>query len=204
MLSIGLTGGIGAGKSAVAAAFARRGALIIDADRIAREVVEPGTSGLAAVAAEFGPGVIAPDGTLDRAALAALVFGDPSERQRLEAIVHPRVAAESAALMAAAGPGTVTVHDVPLLVEAGLADRYDVVVVVESPLEVRRRRLREDRGMSDADIDGRLAAQAGDDERRAVADHVIVNDADLDTLDARVGAVWDALVAGGTPDDPIG
>lgn len=200
MLSIGLTGGIGAGKSAAAAAFARRGALIIDADRIAREVVAPGTSGLAAVAAEFGPGVIGPDGALDRAALAALVFGDPTARQRLEAIVHPRVAAESAALMATAGRGTITVHDVPLLVEAGLANRYDLVVVVESPLEVRRRRLREDRGMSDADIDGRLAAQAGDAERRAVADHVIVNDGDLDTLDARVGAVWDALVADG--DDP--
>ena len=190
MLQIGLTGGIGAGKTVVARRLAELGALVVDADALAREVVEPGTAGLDSVVAEFGSGVLAADGSLDRAALAKVVFGDDAARARLNAIVHPLVGRRAAELIAAAPPGAVVVQDVPLLVETGAAGRYDLVVVVEAPEEVRVGRLARDRGMAAEEARARIAAQASDAERRAVADVVLVNDGDLDALRTRVDRVW--------------
>jgi len=189
-VQIGLTGGIGAGKTAVARRFAELGARVVDADALAREVVAAGTPGLAGVVAEFGPGVLGPDGELDRPALGRLVFGDEDRRARLNAIVHPLVRRRAAELVAAAPAGTVVVQDVPLLVETGQADRYDLVVVVEAPAELRAERLARDRGMSPDEARSRMAAQATDDQRRAAADVVLVNDGDLDKLRAEVDRVW--------------
>jgi len=198
-MRIGLTGGIGAGKSAVSTRFAAHGAVIVDADTIAREVVEPGTPGLAAIAAEFGTGVLAPDGTLDRAALAAIVFSDPERRAALEAIVHPLVAQRSGQLIAAAPAQAVVVYDVPLLVELvqrgqRSTDEYDAIVVVEAPEDVRVERLVA-RGLPEWDAEARIASQASDEDRRALADHVIVNDGTLEELDAQVDALWSTLTA---------
>jgi dephospho-CoA kinase len=191
--SVGLTGGIGSGKSEVERLLAAHGAVVVDSDRLAREVVEPRTPGFAAVVAAFGPQVVGPDGQLDRAALAARVFADEAARRRLEAIVHPLVAAADAAVSAAAPPGSVVVHGVPLLVENGLADRYDTVVVVDAPDDVRLRRLVDVRGMTEADARARMAAQAGRAERLAAADHVVVNDGTLEQLADRVAALWEQL-----------
>ena len=196
-MQIGLTGGIGSGKSTVARRFAELGALVIDADALAREVVEPGTEGLAAVVAEFGEQVLDDDGRLDRPALAQLVFGDEAARGRLNAIVHPRVRARAVELIAAAPPGTVVVQDVPLLVETGQADTYDLVVVVEAPEELRVRRLARDRGMSADEVRARMAAQATDEQRRAVADVVLVNDGTPDDLRAKVDRLWRSRVSPG-------
>jgi dephospho-CoA kinase len=196
-VQIGLTGGIGSGKSTVARRFAELGALVIDADALAREVVEPGTDGLAAVVAEFGEQVLDDDGRLDRPALAGLVFGDEAARGRLNAIVHPRVRDRAAELIAAAPPGTVVVQDVPLLVETGQADTYDLVVVVEAPEELRVRRLARDRGMSAGEVRARMAAQATDEQRRAVADVVLVNDGTPDDLRAKVDRLWRSRVSPG-------
>jgi dephospho-CoA kinase len=195
-VQIGLTGGIGSGKSTAAARFAELGALVIDADALAREVVEPGTDGLAAVVAEFGEQVLDPDGRLDRPALARLVFGDEAARGRLNAIVHPRVRTRAAGLIAAAPPGTVVVQDVPLLVETERAGAYDLVVVVEAPEERRVQRLAADRGMSAEDVRARMASQATDEQRRAVADVVLVNDGTPDDLRAKVDALWADRIAG--------
>jgi dephospho-CoA kinase len=189
-VQIGLTGGIGAGKTAVARRFAELGALVVDADALAREVVGAGTPGLAAVVAEFGPGVLRPDGELDRPALGRLVFADPARRDRLNAIVHPLVRRRAAELIAAAPAGTVVVQDIPLLVETGQADRFDLVVVVEAPAQLRAERLARDRGMSAEEARSRMAAQATDEQRRAVADVVLVNDGDLDQLRVQVDRVW--------------
>ena len=189
MLRIGLTGGIGAGKSTVASLLAGHGALVVDADRIAREVVQPGTPGLAAVVAEFGEGVLAADGALDRPALAALVFGDPAARARLDAVVHPLVRARAAELVAAAPADAVVVQDVPLLVETGQAGSFDLVLVVETDLETRVARLVE-RGLSDQDARARIASQATDEQRRAVADVVLRNDGDRDALATQVAQFW--------------
>lgn len=197
MLSIGLTGGIGSGKSAVSRLLAERGAVIVDADVLAREVVAPGSPGLAAVVAEFGVGVLAPDGSLDRPALATLVFDDPTARARLNAIVHPLVGAralELAAEAAAADPQAVVVHDVPLLVENGLAEAYDLVLVVEAPERLRLERLAA-RGMAEPDVRARMAAQADDAARRALADAVIVNAGTLDELAVAVDEMWASTVA---------
>jgi len=191
---VGLTGGIGAGKSAVAARLAALGAVVIDADALSREVVAPGTEGLAEVVEAFGPGVLAADGSLDRPALGRMVFGDDAARSRLESIVHPRVRARSAELIAAAPPDAVVVNDVPLLVEAGYRDRFQLVVVVQAPLEVRIERLARTRGMSRAEAESRIAAQATDEQRREVADVVIDNDGTLDDLRARVDAVWNDVL----------
>jgi dephospho-CoA kinase len=190
VVDVGLTGGIGAGKSEVARRFAELGALVVDSDALAREVVAPGTPGLAAVVDAFGPGVRAADGSLDRAALARLVFADDEARERLNGIVHPLVRRRAAELVAAAPPGTVVVHDVPLLVETGQAGRFDLVVVVEAPAEERVRRLRRDRRMAEEEARARMAAQAGDAERRAAADVVLANDGDLAALRAEVDRVW--------------
>jgi len=189
-VQIGLTGGIGAGKTAVAQRFAELGALVVDADALAREVVAAGTPGLAAVVGEFGPGVLRPDGGLNRAALGRLVFADEDRRARLNSIVHPLVRRRAAELVAAAPAGTVVVQDVPLLVETGQADRFDLVVVVEAPAALRVERLARDRGMSAQEARSRMAAQATDGQRRAVADVVLVNDGDLDRLRAEVDRVW--------------
>ena len=189
VLRIGLTGGIGSGKSTVAALLAERGAQVVDADLIAREVVEPGTPGLAAVVAEFGSGVLTPDGALDRPALAAVVFGDPAARARLDAVVHPLVRARAAELVAAAPPDAVVVQDVPLLVETGQAGSFDLVLVVETDQETRVARLLE-RGLGAADARARIASQATDEQRRAVADVVLRNDGDRADLAAQVDRFW--------------
>jgi dephospho-CoA kinase len=190
VLSVGLTGGIGSGKSTVAAELARLGAVVVDADRIAREVVEPGTPGLAAVAAEFGPGVLRPDGSLDRGALAARVFADPAALRRLGEITHPLVAAESRRRQEAAPPDAVVVHDVPLIVENGLADQYDVVVVVGADEDTRTARLVASRGMTEDDARARIRAQADDDARRAVADVWLDNSGSTEELLSAVGRLW--------------
>ncbi|MFZ4515724.1 MAG: dephospho-CoA kinase [Acidimicrobiia bacterium] len=188
---IGLTGGIGSGKSTVAAALARCGAVVVDTDRIARDVVAPGTLGLQAVVHRFGDAVVDPDGALDRTVLAAIVFADANARRDLEAIVHPLVGDEVARQVGNAPAGSIIVVDVPLLVET---DRrtYDAVVVVEAPLAQRLERL-ETRGTSRADAQGRIAAQATDEQRRAVADHVLINDGDLVHLNQQVEALWEHL-----------
>lgn len=190
MLIVGLTGGIGAGKSAVAARLAAHGALIVDADMVAREVVARGTAGLAAVVAAFGPRILAGDGTLDRSALGDLVFSDPEARERLNAIVHPLVERRTAEILAAAPEDAVVVHDVPLLVENGLAPAYDVVVVVIADRDVRIARLRDTRGMSEEQARARMAAQASDEQRRAVADVVLDNSGTLLELRRQVDVLW--------------
>lgn len=195
MIRVGLTGGIGSGKSEVARLLAGLGAVVVDADALAREALAPGTPGLAAVVAEFGAGLLAADGSLDRAALGRVVFADPRRRAALEAIVHPYVARRSAELMAAAPPDAVVVYDVPLLVERGLQDDYDLVVVVDAAEDTRVRRLAEARGMPEADARSRMAAQATAAERREVADVVLDNDGDLAALEAQVQALWTRLHA---------
>lgn len=193
MVKAGLTGGIGAGKSEVARLLAAYGAVIVDADRIAREVVEPGTEGLRAVVAEFGEDILTADGTLDRPKLGALVFGDTERLAALNALVHPLVAARSAELEAAAGPEAVVVHDVPLLTENGLAPLYDRVIVVDASPETQLDRLVRLRGMTEAEARSRMAAQAKREERLAIADVVIDNDGPLDDLERQVRRVWETL-----------
>ncbi|WP_370150247.1 dephospho-CoA kinase [Streptacidiphilus sp. EB129] len=193
MVKVGLTGGIGAGKSAVSALLASYGAVVVDADLIAREVVAPGTAGLAAVVAEFGDGVLLPDGALDRPALGRIVFADPDRLAALNAIVHPLVGRRSAELEAGAGPGDVVLHDVPLLAENGLAALYDLVVVVDAAEETRLRRLVTLRGMPEDEARARMAAQASREDRLAVADLVIDNDGPLDRLEPQVAALWQEL-----------
>ncbi|MFV2105030.1 dephospho-CoA kinase [Micromonospora sp. LOL_015] len=195
MLRVGLTGGIGAGKSAVANRLATHGAVIVDADRLAREVVAPGTDGLARVVAAFGPDVVANDGALDRPALSARVFADPAARRRLEEIVHPLVRARTAELTAAAPTDAVVVNDVPLLVETGLAATYHLVVVVSAAETLRVERLTRDRGMAPDDARARIRAQADDAQRRAAADVLLANDGRRDDLTAAVDRLWrDRLV----------
>jgi dephospho-CoA kinase len=190
MLLIALTGGIGAGKSAVAARLAELGATVIDSDALAREVVRPGTDGLAEVVAAFGPQVLTAAGELDRPALGHLVFADPARRHELERIIHPRVRARAAEIVAAAPADAIVVNDVPLLVETGQAGSYQLVIVVLAAEESRVARLGRDRGMSEADARARIVAQATDEQRRAVADVVIVNDGTLADLQAAVDAAW--------------
>jgi dephospho-CoA kinase len=193
VLRIGLTGGIGSGKSTVSALLTARGAVVIDADRLAREVVEPGTPGLAAVVEAFGDGVVGPDGALDRPALAAVVFADPDARRRLDGIVHPLVRARALELAGAAPPDAVVVNDVPLLVETGQAGSYDLVLVVEADPEIRVRRLVA-RGLTEDDARARIAAQATDEQRRAVADVVLDNSGTREDLAAQVDRFWEDRV----------
>lgn len=192
MLRVGLTGGIGSGKSAVTRRLAELGAVVVDADVLAREVVAPGTPGLADVVAEFGPEVLRADGTLDRDRLGAIMFADPAARARLNAIVHPLVAAATAQRFAAAPADAIVVHDVPLLVEVGLASAYDAVVVAASP-GTQLDRLVQLRGLSPADAQARIAAQAPLADKVAVASHLIDNNGSLAELDARVRTLWAAL-----------
>jgi dephospho-CoA kinase len=194
MLKVGLTGGIGAGKSEVSRLFVEHGAVLIDADRIAREVVAPGTPGLAAVVEAFGEDVLAEDGSLDRPRLGSIVFADPERLAVLNSIVHPLVGTRSRELESAAAEDAVVVHDVPLLAENALAPLYDLVVVVDASPETQLDRLVRLRGMTEQDGRARMAAQATREKRLEIADVVIDNDVPLDELRQRVRDVWDDLL----------
>ncbi len=191
MLRIGLTGGIGAGKSALSATFAKCGAVIVDGDVIAREVVQPGTEGLASLVEAFGDDILLPDGSLDRPALAAKAFRDDEARQRLNGIVHPLVDKRRAEIIASVSEDSVVVEDIPLLVESGMAPLFPLVVVVHADVEVRVRRLVDQRGMPEEDARARIAAQASDEQRRAVADIWVDNSGSPDDLVRRAHDVWD-------------
>ncbi len=193
MLTVGLTGGIGAGKSEVSRLLEGYGAVLVDADRIAREVVAPGTPGLAAVVAEFGDGILTDEGTLDRPKLGSIVFSDPDRLKALNAIVHPLVRDRSAELQEAAGPDAIVVNDVPLLAENGLASLYDMVIVVDAAPATQLDRLVRLRGMAESEARSRMAAQATREQRLAVADLVIDNDGPLDALEPKVRKVWEEL-----------
>jgi dephospho-CoA kinase len=189
MLMVGLTGGIGAGKSTVAAMLTQRGAVTVDADEIAREVVEPGTPTLAKLVERFGPEILRPDGSLDRPALAAVAFVDDATRKELEAITHPAIGAEFLRRVAEAPPDAVVVHDVPLLVESTRGFEYAAVIVVEAPLETRLDRL-EARGVSRDDARRRIGLQATDADRRKVATWVVDNAGDLAHLEHQITDIW--------------
>lgn len=192
---VGLTGGIASGKSTVSAVLAELGAVVVDADLLAREVVARGTPGLAAVVAEFGDGVLTPDGDLDRPAMGSIVFADPAARRRLEAIVHPLVHRRGAELEAQAPPDAVVVHDIPLLAEGGRAASFDAVVVVDVPTDLQVARMVRDRGWTREDAESRIAAQATRADRLAIATHVIDNTGSLEELRARVEQVYAELRA---------
>jgi dephospho-CoA kinase len=194
MLMVGLTGGIGAGKSTVAHLLAQRGAIVIDADQIAREVVEPGTPTLAKLVERFGPEILRADGSLDRPALAAVAFVDDATRKELEAITHPAIGEEFLRRVAEAKPGQVVVHDVPLLVESKRGFDYGCVIVVEAPLEIRLDRL-EARGVPRDDARRRIELQASDEDRRKVATWVVDNGGALDELEKQIADIWPELVA---------
>ena len=187
---VGLTGGIGSGKSLVAELLAAHGATIIDADILAREAVAPGTPGLAQVRERFGTGVLRPDGSLDRAALGRIVFGDPIARRDLEAIIHPAVRARAAALAAAAPEGAVVVQVIPLLVETGQQGHFDQVVVVDVEPEVQLSRIVRRDGLSEAEARARLRAQASREARLAAAHVVLRNNGNRDDLAAAVDRLW--------------
>jgi dephospho-CoA kinase len=190
---VGLTGGIASGKSTVSAILRELGAVVIDADALAREVVERGTPGLAAVVEEFGSGLLTADGDLDRAAMGALVFADPEARKRLEAIVHPLVFERIVDLEAHAPEGAVVVHDIPLLAESGRAATFDAVVVVEAPPEVQVERMIRDRGWTESDALARIAAQAAPEDRRAIATYVVDNTGTREDLRRQVEKIYAEL-----------
>lgn len=190
VLQVGLTGGIASGKSVVSSRLAEHGALVIDADALAREVLAPGSEGLNEVVEEFGGAVLDEQGVLDRPALGRIVFGDPQARERLNGIVHPRVRDRARTLREAADSGRVVVEDIPLLVETGQQERFDVVVVVRAPEEERIRRIVEHRGAGEDEARSRIAAQAGDEERAAAADVVLENSGTLEELHQQVDDLW--------------
>ncbi len=190
MLRIGLTGGIGAGKSALSSTFEKYGAIIVDGDVIAREVVQPGTEGLASLVEAFGSDILLPDGSLDRPALAAKAFRDDEERQKLNGIVHPLVGKRRQEIISAVAEDAVVVEDIPLLVESGMAPMFPLVVIVYADVEVRVRRLVEQRGMPEEDARARVAAQASDEQRRAVADIWLDNSGSSEDLVQRAHDVW--------------
>ncbi|HET6562078.1 MAG TPA: dephospho-CoA kinase [Marmoricola sp.] len=194
-MRVGLTGGVASGKSTVSTILRELGAVVIDADRLARDAVAKGTPGLAAVARELGDHLLTESGELDRPAVARLVFADEAARRRLEGVIHPLVHAESARLEAEAPAGAVVVHDIPLLTESGRAGSFDAVVVVDADPEEQVRRAVRDRGWSEEEARGRIAAQAGREERRAIATYVIENSGTLDELRSRVEEVYADLQA---------
>lgn len=190
---MGLTGGIASGKSAVSQRMAGHGAVIIDADQLARQAVAPGSEALAEIVEGFGEDMLTAEGRLDRAALGERVFGDESARERLNSIVHPRVRAEAARQREYVADGSVVVEDIPLLIETGQQDRFDVVVVVQAPHEERVRRMVEDRGMSREEAESRVRAQASDKERAAAADVVLDNSGSPEELVRQVDDLWETL-----------
>jgi dephospho-CoA kinase len=198
---VGLTGGVASGKSTVSAILDELGAVIIDADVLAREVVAKGTPGLEKVVAEFGTELLTPDGDLDRAAMGRMVFADKDARRRLEAIVHPLVFERIVELEAAASPDDVVVHDIPLLAESGRADTFDAVIVVDVDPQVQIERMARERGWSREEAESRMLAQASREERRAIATHLIVNDGSLDQLRTRVEEVYDELERAGAREE---
>jgi len=190
MLIVGLTGGIGAGKSTVANMFAQLGALTIDADQLARQAIEPGSSGFDEVVAEFSPKILT-DGDIDRQKLGKIVFKDGEKRKKLEAIIHPRVQEALAQRIKSLSPGDVLVYEIPLLVETGAAEKFDYIITVESDIENRLDRLFE-RGLDEDEAERRIAAQASQAQREAVADRVIVNDGDRADLFAECARIWES------------
>jgi dephospho-CoA kinase len=200
-MRVGLTGGVASGKSTVASVLADLGAVVVDSDRLAREVVEPGTPGLAAVVEEFGPEVLTADGTLDRPALGTVVFADEVRRKRLEAILHPLIRAGAARIEAAAPEGAVVVHDIPLLVETGQQDSFEAVLVVDVPVETQVERLERERGMSPQEARARIEAQATREQRRAAATYVVENTGTREDLRDRVTEVFEKLVSTGSTGD---
>ncbi|HSE07630.1 MAG TPA: dephospho-CoA kinase [Nocardioidaceae bacterium] len=194
---VGLTGGVASGKSTVAAMLRDLGAIVIDADILAREVVAPGTDGLSEIVEAFGKGVLTRQGELDRPAMGEIVFADEEARRRLEGIIHPRVRARGAQMEAGAGPDAVVVHDIPLLAETGQASGFDAVLVVDVPVETQVERMVTLRGMSREEAQARIAAQASREERLAIATHVIDNTGTLEDLLDRVKEVFESLVAEG-------
>ena len=199
-MRVGLTGGVASGKSTVSAILEELGAVVVDADALAREVVAPGTPGLAAVVAEFGPEVLGPDGALDRARLGTLVFGDAARRTALEAIIHPaRPGPRCASSRRRRRPGAVVVHDIPLLVETGQASSFDAVLVVDVPVEVQVARAVRERGWSEEEARSRIAAQASREERLAAATYVLDNAGTPEDLRQRVAEVFGEL----TGRDPV-
>ena len=197
-MRVGLTGGVASGKSTVSALLAELGAVVIDADLLAREVVARGTPGLAAVVAAFGPELLTPEGDLDRPAMGAVVFNDEARRRTLEGIVHPLVFERIVALEQDAPEGAVVVHDIPLLAESGRADTFDAVIVVDVPGSLQVERMLRERGWTRADAESRIAAQATREDRLAVATHVIDNSGTLEELRARVEEVYAELTAPGS------
>jgi dephospho-CoA kinase len=193
VLRVGLTGGIGAGKSEVAKRLAAYGAVLIDADAVAREVVEPGTPGLAAIRDAFGAGALRPDGTLNREWLGDVIFADPDLRAKLNGIIHPLIRDRMAELEAQAAGAQVLVHDVPLLAEGGLAGLYDEVVVVDVAPRVQLERLLRERAMTREQAEARMAAQASRADRLAIATLVVDNSGSLRELDREVGELWAEL-----------
>jgi dephospho-CoA kinase len=192
-MRVGLTGGVASGKSTVSGMLADLGAVVIDADLLAREVVRRGTDGLAEVVAAFGPQVLTPAGELDRPAVGALVFADGAKRRALEEIIHPRVRARAAEMEASAPEGSVVVHDIPLLAETGQGAAFDAVVVVDVPTGLQVERMVRDRGWSAEEADSRIAAQASREDRRAIATYVIDNTGTLLELRRRVSEVYAEL-----------
>lgn len=195
MIRIGLTGGIGAGKSTVAELLRRRGAVVIDADAIARELVEPGGPTLDKLVDAFGPGILAADGSLSRGELARLAFADPSATERLNAIMHPLIRAESQRRLESAAGSAVVVYDMPLLVETGQQDLVDAVLVVDVPEAVQLERAVGSRGLDEHDVRRRMAVQASRAERLASADHVIDNSGSPEDTERQVQEMWDAINA---------
>ena len=192
-MRVGLTGGIASGKSTVSGILRDLGAVVIDADQLARDVVAAGTAGLAAVVEEFGPGVLTAEGELDRRAVADIVFADDAARKRLEAIVHPLVFEEITRLESEAPEGAIVVHDIPLLAESGRADSFDAVLVVDAPPEVQLERMVQDRGWSRSEAESRMAAQASPEERRAIATYVIDNSGRREELRRQVEEIYAKL-----------
>ncbi|MGZ4438451.1 MAG: dephospho-CoA kinase [Nocardioides sp.] len=193
-MRVGLTGGVASGKSTVSAMLAEQGAVVVDADVLAREVVAKGTEGLAAVVEAFGPQVLTEDGEMDRVKVGSIVFGDEQARRRLEAVIHPRVRARAAEIEAAAPAGALVVHDIPLLVETGQAGSFDAVLVVDVPVETQVDRMVRLRGLSPVEAEARVAAQASREERLAAATYVLDNTGTLDDLRDRVAEVVGELV----------
>lgn len=197
MIRVGLTGGIGAGKSTVASMLADRGAVIVDADQIARDLVEPGGEALAELVTEFGPRILREDGSLSRAELAALAFSDPRATERLNAIMHPLIGAEARRRLADAPDAPVVVYDMPLLVETGQSDLVDLVIVVDAPEDVQVDRAVHQRGLDEDDVRRRMEVQASRDDRLAAADVIIDNSGSEADTSAQVEQLWQRLAMSG-------